>query len=129
MKTFTFLKTDQWMMPMLAPNTIIIEEDRFDINLAKKTGEKVNEFFTKDGHDVCAYKPEADSGYGDDTVIVRITKRDEEWSVMRSLIESGETYLFKREDWDRVYEVGIARQPQERPQQKKYVYKGNIWGD
>lgn len=131
MEKFTFIKTDQFFRPSLAPTLLTLKEEQFDLELANKRGEKINGFFTKDGSEVWAFKPQANSGYGEDTVIVRITTYEEEHSVVKALCPSanGETYLFKREHWDRVYAVGIAAQPLERPRRETYASKGGVWGE
>lgn len=116
MNTFTFSKTDQWLSPTLSPATLIIEPERFDIELGRKLGEKVNGFFTKKGEYVHAYKPKADSGYNAETeVIVAIGKLEDSVIVGNRVTEH---YVFNVADWQRVYEIGKKAEPLERPRSK-----------
>lgn len=111
--SFTFSKTDQFMTPSLAPTTIIIEEGRFDIDLRRKCGEPINGFFTKKGDSCSAYKPKPDSGYDPETeVIVCISFFGEKSVIVGN--NTDEHYVFRLTDWQRVYEIGKAKEPLER---------------
>lgn len=108
MEKFTFSKTDQCISPALSPTTIIIEPERFDIDLRHKRGEAINSFTYK-GEYTRAYKPKADSGYNTQTeVIVAIGKLEEPSCLVGN--HSTEHYVFKLEDWMRVYEIGVQRE-------------------
>jgi hypothetical protein len=118
--SFTFIATNQLMMPTLQPHLIMVEKERFDPNLNQRRGAQIGRQIRVATNGVVttilgAWEIKPDAGlyglagnnrqYDADCVIVGLLQPN------TVFMNTGEYYVFKREDWEKVRKIAEEREP------------------